>query len=43
MVFTSQKARADANPESRPITQPEINISEVHTPSCTVFMQEQNE
>ena len=43
MVFSSQKAKADANRESRPITQPEINIREVHTPSCTVFMQEHNE
>ena len=43
MVFTRKKARADANPESPRITQPEINIREIFTPSWTVFMQEQNE
>ena len=43
MVFTIEKARADANPESPPRTQPEKNIREVHTPSQTVFTQEQNE
>ena len=43
MVFTRQKERAGANPESPPRTQPETNISEVRTPSWTVFMQEQNE
>ena len=39
MVFTRQKARVDANPESPPRTQPEINIHEVRTPSRTVFAQ----
>ena len=43
MVFTRQKSRADANIESPPRTQPEINIREVGTPSRTVFTQEQNE
>ena len=33
----------DANPESPPITQYEINIREVQTPSRTVFTQEHNE
>ena len=43
MVFNRQKARADANPEYPPRTQPEINIREVCTTSQTVFTQEQNE
>ena len=43
MVFTRQKARAGANPESPPRTQPEINMCEVRTPIQTVFTQEQNE
>ena len=43
MVLTRQKSRADANPESPPITHPEINIHEVRTPSQTVFTQEYNE
>ena len=42
MVFTRQKARADANPESPLRNQHEININEVRTPSRTVFTQEQN-
>ena len=43
MVFTRQKLRADANPESPPKTHPEINIPEVHNRSRKVFTQEQNE
>ena len=43
MVFTRQKEKVGANPESPPITQPEINIRELLTPSRTVFSQEQNE
>ena len=43
MVFTRQKARAGANPESPPKNHPETNIREVCTPSRTVFAQEQNE
>ena len=43
MVFTRKKSRADANPESSPITQHKINIGEVQTTSRTVFTQEQNE
>ena len=43
MVFTRKKERADANPESPPRTQTEINIREVRTPSHTVFTQEHNE
>ena len=43
MVFTRKKSRADANPESSPITQHKINIREVQTTSRTVFTQEQNE
>ena len=42
MVFTIQKAKAVANPESPPRNQPETNISEVCTSSRTVFTQEQN-
>ena len=42
IVFKRQKARADANPGSPPITQREINIREVRNPSRTVFTQEQN-
>ena len=43
MVFTRKKARADANPESPPRTQPEINIRELRTPNRTVFTPEHNE
>ena len=43
MVFTGQKSRVDANPESSPKTQPVINIHELRTPSHKVFTQEQNE
>ena len=43
MVFTRQKSRADENPESPPITRPEINIREVRTPSWKVLTQEHNE
>ena len=43
MVFTRKKSRADANPESPPRTQHEINICEVRTPSRKVFTQEHNE
>ena len=43
MVFTREKVRADENPESPPITHPEINIREVRTPITTIFTQEQNE
>ena len=42
MVFTRQKSRAGANSESPPITPTENNISEVRTPSRTVFTQTQN-
>ena len=42
MVFTRQKSRADANPESPPKTQHKINIQEVRTPSRTVFTQKHN-
>ena len=43
IVFTRQKARADANPQSPPITHPEINICDLCTPSRKIFAQEQNE
>ena len=43
MIFTRQKARAGANPESTQRTQPGTNIRELHTPSRTVFTWEQNE
>ena len=43
MVFTRQKSRAGSNSEYPPITQPGTNICEVHTPSQTVFTQEQDE
>ena len=43
MVFTIQKERASANPESPPRTHPRTNIFEVRTPSLTVFTQEHNE
>ena len=43
MVFTIQKARAGANPESTARTQPGTNIREVRTPRRTVFTWEQNE
>ena len=43
MVFTIQKERASANPESPPRTHPRTNICEVRTPIRTVFAQEQNE
>ena len=43
MVFTRQKARAGANPESPSRTQPGKNIREECTTSRTVFTWEQNE
>ena len=43
MVFSRQKARADANLESSTRNQTEVNIREVCTPSRTVFAQEENE
>ena len=43
MVFTRQKARAGANPEYPPQTQPVTNICEVGTPSWTFFTREHNE
>ena len=43
IVFTRQKSRLGANPESRPRTHPETNIREVRTPSRTVFTLEHNE
>ena len=43
MVFTRQKERAGENPEYPPRTKPETNIYELHTPSRSVFTQEQNE
>ena len=43
MVYTRQKARAEANPESPPRTQHKINIREVQTPNQTVSTPEQNE
>ena len=42
MVFTRQKSRAGANPESPPRTQPGKNMREVRTTSRTVFTQEYN-
>ena len=42
MVFTTQKSKADANPEPPPRAQPKINVRQVQTPSRTVFMQGQN-
>ena len=42
MVFTRQKEKAGENPESTPITHPEINILEVRTPDRKFFTQEQN-
>ena len=43
MIYTRQKSRAGANPESPRIIQHGINIHEVPTPSRTVFTLEQNE
>ena len=43
MVFTVQKARAGANPESPAKTQTGTNIREVRTPIKTVFTREDNE
>ena len=43
MLFTRQKSGAGANTESPPITQPEINIREVRTPSRTVFTKKHNQ
>ena len=43
MAFTRQESIVDANKESHPRTQPEINIHEVCTPIQTVFTQEHNE
>ena len=43
MVFTRQKARAGANPESPARTQPGKNIHEVRTLIRPVFTREQNE
>ena len=43
MVFTRQKSRAGANPESPPRTQPGKNIREERTPRRTVFTREDNE
>ena len=43
IVFTRQKSRVDANPESPPRTHHKIDIHEVQTPSWTIFTQEQNE
>ena len=43
MVFTRKKARAGANSEYPPITQPGTNKGEVCTPSQIFFTQEQNE
>ena len=43
MVFSRKKARAGANPENPPRTQPGTNIRKVHTPSWTVFTQDHNE
>ena len=43
MVFTRQKARAGANPEYPPRTQPGKNIHEVRTPRQKVFTKEHNE
>ena len=42
MVFTRQKSRADANPESLRRSQSEINIREVRTPNQIVFTQVNN-
>ena len=43
MVFTRQKPRVGANPESPTKNHPETNMHEVLTPSKTVFTQEHNE
>ena len=43
MVFTRQKARSGANPESPPRTRPGTNIRELHTHIQTVFTKEENE
>ena len=43
MVFTRQKSRSVANPESPARTQPETNIREGRNPIWTVFTREQNE
>ena len=42
MVFTRQKARAGANPESPARTQSGTNIREVSNPRRTVFTREHN-
>ena len=42
MVFTIQKSRAAANPESPPRDRTEIIIREVSTPRWTVLTQEQS-
>ena len=42
MVFTRQKARTSANPESPARIQTGTNIREVRTPRRTVFTQEHN-
>ena len=43
MIFTRQKERESANPESPPRTHPATNMSELRTTSRTVFTQKQNE
>ena len=43
MVFIWKKSRAGANTKSPSITHPGTDIHELHTPSQTVFTQEQNE
>ena len=43
MVFTRQKSRAGANPESPARNQPGTNIRELHNPRRTVFTWEHNE
>ena len=42
MVFTRQKARVGADPESPTRTQPVRNIPEVRNPRRTVFTWEHN-
>ena len=43
MLFNIQKARAGANTESTPRSQPGTNIREVGTPSQIIFTREHND
>ena len=42
MIFSRQKSRASANPESPERTQPGTNIREVRTPRRKLFTREHN-